>query len=157
MERGRSNRVRIGDVKGSEFETICTRGMPAVPHYGVRSTFDIQTSHDVSFLYVPSFLSLCFRITPPCRGSSFFFSVSFCLSRITCRASAMHFFWFFGPQLNVNPNFETVRIPLQRFEIIQPTGNCSQLTLARFVQVLQSQLYFQLPGVTFGLYGFFGP
>ena len=65
----RSNRVRICDGKGSKFETFCTQGMSQITRYGVQSNFDIQTPHDVSFFFVPSFLSLCFRITPPCRGS----------------------------------------------------------------------------------------
>ena len=83
-----------------------------------------------------------------------FFSVSFCVSRIACRASSMYLFSFFAPQLHINPNLELVRIPLYSFEIIQPTGSCGQTAAARFVQVLQSQLYFQLPEVTFSLHGF---
>ena len=69
VREGRSNRVRIGDGKGSKFKTICTRGMPPIGRYGVQSNFNIQTPHDVSFFFVSSFLSFCFRITPPCRGS----------------------------------------------------------------------------------------
>ena len=66
----------------------------------------------------------------------------------------MYLFSFFAPQLHVNPNLEIVRIPLFSFEIIEPTGNCGQMTVARFVQVLQSELYFQLPEITFCLHGF---
>ena len=66
---GRSNRVRMGDRKGSNFTTICTRGMPPITHYGVESNFTIESAHDVSFFFVPLFLSFCFRITPPYRGS----------------------------------------------------------------------------------------
>ena len=66
----------------------------------------------------------------------------------------MYLFSFFAPQLHVNPNLELVRIPLYSFEIIQPTGTCGQMAVARFVQVLQSQLYFQLPEGTFSLHGF---
>ena len=126
---------QIACVKESKLKTICTEAMPPIPHYGVRSTINIQTPHDVSFFYVPSFLSFCFRITPPCRGSWFFFSVSFCVSRIACRASSMCLFFFFAPQLHVNPNLERVRIPLYSFEIIQPTGSCGQMALAWFVRI----------------------
>ena len=85
-----------------------------------------------------------------------FFSVSFRLSRIACRASSMYFFSFFAPHLRMNPNLELVRIPLYGFEIIEPTGTCGQTAVARFVQVLQPQLYFQLPEVTFCFHGFLG-
>ena len=50
---GRSNRVRIGDGKGSKFKTICTKRMPPMTHYGVQSNLTVQTPHDVSFLFVP--------------------------------------------------------------------------------------------------------
>ena len=76
------------------------------------------------------------------------------MSRIACRASSMYVFSFFAPYLRMNPNLEIVRIPLKTFEIIQPTGSCGLTAVARFVQVLQSQLYFQLPEGTFSLHGF---
>ena len=81
---------------------------------------------------------------------SFVFRVSCFASRI----SSMYLFSFFVPQLHIKPNLELARIPLYSFEITQPTGTWGQLAHARFVQVLQSQLYFELPQVTFCLYGF---
>ena len=58
---GRSNRVRRGDRKGSDFKTICSRGMPAIVHYGVRSTFYIQTPH--VWVLSPFFMFLHFWVS----------------------------------------------------------------------------------------------
>ena len=111
---GRSNRVRIGDGKESKSKTICTQGMTPVTCHGVQSTFNIKTPHDVSFFFGPSFLSFCFRITSLCRGSKVFFFRFVLL--VAYRVSRL--FFFFAPQLHINPNAEIVRIPLYSFQII---------------------------------------
>ena len=59
--------MRVVDGTGSEFETICAQGISPITRYGVQSSFIVQTPHDVSFFYVPSFLNFRFRITSPCR------------------------------------------------------------------------------------------
>ena len=42
---------------------------------------------------------------------------------------------FFAVQPPVNPNLEMVTIPLFSFEILRRSGNCGQVTVARFVWV----------------------
>ena len=39
---------------------------------------------------------------------------------------------FFAVQPPVNPNLELVTIPLFSFEILRRSGNCGQVTVARF-------------------------
>ena len=42
---------------------------------------------------------------------------------------------FFAVQLPINPNLEHVNIPLFSVEILQRSGSCGQVTVARFVWV----------------------
>ena len=77
VRAGRSNRVRIGDGKRSEFKTICTQAMPPIPHYGVRSTFNIQTPHEVSFCLFLHFWVSVFVSLLHVENRSFFFPFRF--------------------------------------------------------------------------------